>query len=362
MRHPPPGFQKGRGAVSNPSGRFEPYQRQAFDDGWEHDDEPPPRVRTVVQNERTRSIIAKNDSPDVPFSRSINPYRGCEHGCIYCFARPTHAYLGYSPGLDFETHIVAKPEAPERLAEELGRPGYRCEVIALGANTDPYQPTERKLGITRRILQVLAARHHPVAIVTKSSGILRDLDILAPMAARGLASVMVSVTTIDAGLAKKMEPRAASPRRRIETLAALAEAGVPTGVLASPIIPAINDGHLEAVLEAAAGAGAKSAGYILVRLPLEIKDLFHEWLLTHFPERASHVLSLVRDTRDGALNQSQFGLRMRGSGAYAELLAQRFRLATQKLELTGRVPTLDTSQFCVPSQAGGQLELFDRRP
>jgi DNA repair photolyase len=351
---------KGRGAVSNPTGRYEREQREAFDDGWgtldPGDDDPPP-LETVVTEERTRRLISTNDSPDVPFDQSINPYKGCEHGCIYCFARPTHAYLGLSPGLDFETRIVCKPDGPDALRRELARPGYRCSVIALGANTDPYQPTERSLGLTRRILEVLAEHEHPVAIVTKSALVARDLDILAPMAERRLASVLVSITSLDRRLARRMEPRAAAPHRRLETIAALHAAGVPTGVLASPMIPGLNDHELEQILEAAAAAGALSARYILVRLPLEIKQLFSEWLDRHYPDRAERVKNLIRQTRGGELYDPRFGVRMRGTGPYADLLARRFDVASRRAGLDQPLPPLDCSRFRVPP-AAGQLSLF----
>ena len=312
--------RRGRGAVSNPAGRFERWREEAFDDGWGPADPPPERIPTEVIRDRTKTIIARNDSPDVPFDRSINPYRGCEHGCIYCFARPSHAWLGFSPGLDFETRIVAKPEAAGLLRRELRKRGYRPGPLALGSNTDPYQPVERELRITRQILEVLSEARHPAGIVTKSALVLRDLDLIVPMAEAGLMQVMVSLTTLDNGLARVMEPRAAAPERRLATIRALGEAGVPVGVLASPMIPALNDAELESILEAAAGAGAGFAGFILVRLPHELKELFAEWLETHFPTRASHILHLIREARGGALYEAKFGERMRGQGPYAELL------------------------------------------
>jgi DNA repair photolyase len=348
--------RRGRGAVSNPTGRFEPTAREAFDDGWGSLGEAPPPLETIVTEERTRSIIARNDSPDVPFDRSINPYKGCEHGCVYCFARPTHAYLGMSPGQDFETRIVSKPDGPAVLAAELGKRGYACDVIALGANTDPYQPVERRLGLTRRLLEVLREHRHPVSIVTKSALVLRDVDVLAEMAAARLASVYVSITSLDPELARRLEPRAAAPHRRLEVVRRLTEAGVPVGVLASPMIPALNDHELERVLEAAAGAGATTAGYILVRLPHEIKELFAGWLEVHYPDRAAHVMALIRGTRDGELYDPTFGRRMTGTGPYAELLAQRFRLAVKRHGLGGERAELDTTQFRVPPR--GQLTLF----
>jgi DNA repair photolyase len=361
--------RKGRGAIRNETGRFETQTRHAVDDGWSAADilaDDPPPLRTTVTVDSTRTIIAYNKSPDIPFDRSINPYRGCEHGCIYCFARPTHAFLGLSPGLDFESRLLVKPDAARLLEAELRDPKYRCDIIAMGTNTDPYQPIEREYRITRQILEVLSAHDHPVSIVTKSALILRDLDILAPMAERGLATVGVSVTTLDRGLARRMEPRAATPARRLETIAALVEAGVPTAVMAAPMIPALNDMELERILEAAVGAGARAAGYVLLRLPLEIKDLFGDWLAAHFPDRAARVLKLVRETRGGALYQAEFGERMRGQGPYAELIAQRFEAACRKLGInaerrsaeTDRRWRLDTSRFRPPSRKGDQLKLL----
>jgi DNA repair photolyase len=347
---------KGRGAGSNPTGRFEKRKHvplepeDALDPEW-----TPPVPRTEVIPETTRTILTTNDSPDVPFDRSINPYKGCEHGCVYCFARPTHAYLGLSPGLDFESKIFSKPEAPALLRNELSRRGYRPQLIALGANTDPYQPVERELGITRGILEVLAEHKHPVSIVTKSHLVLRDLDILREMAREELASVFVSITTLDPELARRMEPRAATPVRRLETLRALSEAGVPVGALASPMIPGLNDADLERILEAAAEAGACSAGYVLVRLPHEVKELFEEWLHTHYPTRAAHVLHLVRECRGGELYDASFGSRMRGTGPVAELIERRFTIACRRLGLTRR-PTHDTTRFRAPQ--GSQKTLF----
>jgi len=353
--------RKGRGAVGNPEGRFETRWLAPGDYGWATGDEEdaPPRLPTTVTPEKTRTILSRNDSPDISFDRSINPYKGCEHGCVYCFARPTHSYLGLSPGLDFETKIFSKPDAARLLCEELRRPGYRCEVIALGANTDPYQPVERDLKITRSILEVLQEHRHPVGIVTKGSLVLRDLDLLAPMAARRLATVMISITTLDRGLARHMEPRAASPERRLRTLRALNEAGVPTGVLSSPMIPGLNDAELERILEAAASAGARSAGYVILRLPHELQSIFGEWLEAHYPLRAAHVLNLVRETRGGKLYDSQFGERMKGTGPYADLLRRRFETACRRLGLSRTRLDLDTAQFRVPPRAGDQPGLFD---
>ncbi len=352
--------RKGRGAVSSRDGRFERYVRVAIDDGWPTDpaDEDAPPLRTTVVPDATRRIIARNASPDLPFDRSINPYRGCEHGCVYCFARPTHAYLGFSPGLDFESRLLYKPDAAALLERELRHPAYECGVIAMGTNTDPYQPIEREHGVTRSILEVLARFDHPVGIVTKSTLVLRDLDVLAPMAARGLAQVCVSVTTLDRDLARRLEPRAATPPRRIETIRRLSEAGIPTGVMAAPMIPALNDAELEAILDAAHAAGARSAGYILLRLPLEIKELFREWLEAHTPGKAGRVLSLIRQTRGGAMYDPTFRRRMRGTGPYAQLLERRFERACRRLGFNTARFRLDTSRFRVPPAPGGQLELF----
>ena len=349
---PPRKSGHGRGALSQPTPRFDREAREAVDDGWyvdQADEHAPP---TTVHIDSTRTIITKNKSPDVPFEQSINPYRGCEHGCIYCFARPTHAYLGLSPGLDFEKILFAKPSAPELLAKELAKPGYVCKPVALGTNTDPYQPIERRWQIMRRILEVLRDHHHPVSIVTKSSLIVRDLELLQQMAADRLASVAISVTTLDRQLARMMEPRASTPAKRLAAIEALSKA--------APMIPGLNDHELEAILAAARDHGAHSAGYVLLRLPLEIKDLFSEWLEAHVPLRARHVLQLIRETRGGELYSSEWGERMRGQGPYADLIAQRFRLAVKRLGLDQRrdIGRLDTSQFRRPPQPGDQLRLF----
>jgi DNA repair photolyase len=349
---------KGRGAVSNRTGRYEPTVRERVDDGWGLPPEEETRPDTRVSEDTSRTVIARNTSPDVGFDRSINPYRGCEHGCIYCFARPTHAFLGLSPGLDFETRILIKPEAAKLLEQELAKPGYRPAVIAMGTNTDPYQPLEKTRRITRSILEVLSRCNHPVGIVTKSALIQRDIDLLAPMAKLGLASATVSLTTLDPKLSRVMEPRAASPARRLETIRALSQAGIPTGVLLAPMIPALNDRELEKLLEAAADAGARTAGYVLLRLPLEIKELFEEWLEAHFPGRAKHILSLVRSMRDGKLYQSEFGLRQTGSGPYADLLAKRFRLAASRYGFTRRDWQYNASLFRPPVPQGGQFRLL----
>jgi len=355
-RPPPP--RPGRGALSNPTGRFEPYTREAVDDGWTSDDEPAPPLVTSVRHEHSRRVITRNDSPDVPFDQSLNPYRGCEHGCVYCFARPSHAYLGLSPGLDFESRLVAKPEAPARLRDELARPGYRCLPLAMGTNTDPYQPIERGLRITRGVLEVLAACDHPVSLVTKSHLITRDVDLLGPMARGRLAQASLSITTLDRTLARRMEPRAATPERRLDAVRVLAQAGVPVGVLVAPIIPGVNDAELEAVIEAARDAGASSAGYVLLRLPRELTQLFGEWLRAHFPDRERKVLSLLRETRNGALYQSEFGTRMSGTGPFADMLRLRFRAALARTGMGQRELGLDTTRFRAPTRPKAQLELF----
>jgi len=352
--------RKGRGAVSNRAGRFEPHDSMPIDDGWGSalDVDIPP-LRTTLTAEATKKIVTRNQSPDVPFDRSINPYKGCEHGCVYCFARPTHAYLGLSPGLDFESRIFYKPDAAALLEKELRTPKYKCAVMAMGTNTDPYQPVERELNITRRILEVLAAHDHPVGIVTKSSLVMRDLDILGPMGRKGLAQVCLSVTTLDRGLARKMEPRCPTPARRLEAIRALSDAGVQTGVMAAPMIPVLNDPELESILEAASGASATIAGYVLLRLPLEIKDLFREWLEAHVPMKADHVLNAVRGTREGQMYVPEFGQRMRGTGVYARLLQQRFEKACKRLGLNERRYKLRTDLFRPPLRRGDQPGLFD---
>jgi DNA repair photolyase len=355
----------GRGAVSNPGVRFDSHDAAPFDDGWDtltQDVGDLPRLDTTLTRDSTRSAIAWNTSPDIGFDRAVNPYRGCEHGCIYCYARPTHAYLGYSPGLDFETKLIYKPDVAELLEKELRKPGYTAKTLALGSNTDPYQPVERTLKLTRSILEVLDRYNHPVGIVTKSSGVLRDLDILSSMAKRNLARVYMSVTTLDPRLARVMEPRAATPARRLHAIAELTRAGVPAGVLAAPMIPALNDAELEKILEAAAKAGARHAGYVLLRLPLELRQMFEEWLHTHFPERAKHVLSLIRQTRSGNLNDPRFHSRFTGQGVYADLLSRRFTRAARQFGF-GEVRTqLDCDRFALPAQvaeaAPAQMSLF----
>jgi DNA repair photolyase len=355
----------GRGAVSNPHVRFDALGASPFDDGWDtltHDVGDLPRLDTTLIRDSTRAAISWNTSPDIGFDRAVNPYRGCEHGCIYCYARPTHAYLGYSPGLDFETKIVFKPEVAELLEKELRKPGYVAKTLALGSNTDPYQPVERTLKLTRSVLEVLDRYNHPVGIVTKSSGVLRDLDILSSMAKRNLARVHISITTLDSRLARVMEPRAATPARRLHAIAELTRAGVPTGVLAAPMIPGLNDAEMEKILEASARAGARHAGYVLLRLPLELRQMFEEWLHTHFPDRARHVLSLVRQTRNGNLNDPRFHHRFTGQGAYADLLTRRFARAARQFGF-GEVRTqLDCDRFTIPlgtaEASSDQMSLF----
>jgi len=357
--------KKGRGAVSNASGRFEAHQRVAVDDGWDEWDEQAvfelPPLRTDVTDERPKTVITRNQSPDVPFEQSLNPYRGCEHGCVYCFARPTHAYQGLSPGLDFESRLFAKPDAAAILEAELAKKGYKPSTLALGTNTDPYQPLERKRRITRAVLEVLARCNHPVAIVTKSDLVLRDLDILQPMAARGLASVALSVTTLDPALARRMEPRAPTPAKRLAAVAGLAEAGVPVSVMVAPVVPAINDHEIENILKAAAGAGAGAADYILLRLPGEVKQLFAEWLETHYPDRKARALGRMAGHRGGQLYAAQWGARMRGAGTDADLLARRFHIACKRLGLNreraaGR--PLRAESFRPPIRKGDQFDLF----
>jgi DNA repair photolyase len=343
----------GRGALSNRPSRYDATVRVA--DPEVADGEAPRDPATRVLADPARRVISRNESPDVPFRQSINPYRGCEHGCVYCFARPSHAWLGHSPGLDFETLIYAKHAAPERLAEELGRPGYAAEVIHLGANTDPYQPAERELGITRRLLETLLAAGHPVTVLTKSALVLRDLDILSALARRNLTRVYLSITTLDAELKRTLEPRAASGAARLRAVAALAAAGVPTGIMVAPIIPAVNDHELEAILERAAAAGARHAGWILLRLPLEVSALMQEWLAVHRPLAAKRVLALLREARGGRDNDPRFGERMRGRSAYAMLIGRRFDVASRRLGYATEHDPLDLTQFRPP---GPQLSLW----
>ena len=357
-----PGY-KARGALSRVAGRFESVEREAYDDGWTADDEPAAALDTRITEERVRSLIQRNASPDLPFELSVNPYRGCEHGCIYCYARPAHAYLELSPGLDFESRLFAKLNAAEVLRAEIGRRGYVCSPIAIGANTDCYQPAERRYRITRELIEVLAECQHPLTLVTKSALVERDLDLLGPMGRANLAKVFVTVTTLDRVLARRLEPRAPAPQRRLDTIRALAEAGVPVGVMMAPVIPALNEKSIEEALEAAAQAGATMAGYQMLRLPNELKALFREWLATQLPQRAAHVMSLVQQLRDGRDNDPRFGTRMTGTGTYAELIGRRFELACRKYGLNGdergQAPrrALDCGRFRRPDPAG-QMALF----
>lgn len=356
--HPP---QPGRGATSNPDNRYSEHSREPVHDGWHH--ETPEPLRTELGIDASRTIISRNRSPDIPFDRSINPYRGCEHGCIYCYARPTHAWLGLSPGLDFERKLLYKPDAAEQLERELARPGYRPATMVLGSVTDPYQPVERRLLLTRQILKVLRACRHPLAVTTKSALVLRDLDLLGAMAADQCVAVQISIATLDGELARRLEPRAASPKRRLEVVRELAQAGISTGVLVSPLIPGLTDQDLERVLEAAAQAGATRAGSLLIRLPLEVEDLFTDWLRTHFPARAEKVLGLIRQCRGGKLNDARFGSRFVGTGPIAELLQRRLELAAGRLGLLRQDAgwELDSRHFRAPVPAGTQASLFGPR-
>ncbi len=349
--------RRGRGARSNATGRFETEQREAFDDGWEGLGDLD-AFKTEVRDEPARTIITRNDSPDISFDRSINPDRGCEHGCIYCYARPTHCFLGHSAGLDFETKLYAKPDAAKLLERELANPRYCPDTIALGTNTDPYQPIERERQITRSVLEVLERTNHPVGIVTKSALITRDIDILARMAERGLAKVALSVTTLDKHVARAMEPRASSPAKRLDALRQLTEAGVPAAVMVAPIVPGLTDPEIERILEASHAAGATEAGYVMLRLPLELKDLFREWLQTEFPDRAQRVIHLLQSMHGGRDYVSDFGVRQRGRGPYAEQIALRFRLAAKRLGLNERRYALRTDLFTPPVLQGQQMRLF----
>lgn len=348
---------RGRGARNNLSGRFEKQARSLVDDGWDSLEELPPLKTTVIE-ETPKTIITRNESPDISFDRSINPYRGCEHGCSYCYARPTHAYMGLSPGLDFESKLFVKPNAPDLLRQELSAKGYQPRTMALGTNTDPYQPIERRHRLTRRILEVLAEFNHPVGIVTKSALVTRDIDILQPMAEKGLVKVALSVTSLDPKLSRSMEPRASAPARRLAAIEMLAAAGIPTTVMVAPIIPAINDMEIEAILKAAFAAGAREAGYVLLRLPLEVRDIFQEWLSTDYPERAAKVMTLIRSTRGGKDNDSTWGRRMTGSGPYAWTIGRRFELACQRIGLNVNRRKLATELFRRPPQPGEQLTLI----
>jgi DNA repair photolyase len=349
--------RRGRGVTVNPSGRFEPTRRIEEDDGWGGLDAPAP-LRTEVILEKPRTIITRNDSPDISFDRSINPYRGCEHGCVYCFARPTHAYMGLSPGLDFEAKLFAKAGAAELLERELSTPSYQCKTIAIGSNTDPYQPIEKQHRIMRSILEVLARANHPVGIVTKSHLVTRDIDILAPMARLGLVKVALSVTTLDRGLARSMEPRAATPERRLDAIRELSEAGIPTSVMVAPIIPGLNDAEIETILTRAHAMGAREAGYILLRLPHELRDMFSEWLLSRHPDKLRKVLSLIRSTRGGDLSDPTFGKRMVGEGPYAWMIGRRFETAAAKVGFGKGKFKLRTDLFISPRKGAVQLKLF----
>ena len=352
-----PDRNRGRSAAINPSGRFEPVSRHVFDDGWSTLEELPP-FKTEVQVEKPRTIITRNDSPDISFDRSINPYRGCEHGCVYCFARPTHAYMGLSPGLDFESKLFAKPDAAKLLERELAKDGYQPRTIAIGTNTDPYQPIERQYRIMREVLEVLDAHNHPVGIVTKSALVTRDIDILSRMAERGLAKVALSVTTLDRMLARVMEPRASTPTKRLEAIRQLSEAGIPASVMVAPILPGLTNSEIERILDAGRAAGARDAGYVILRLPLEVAPIFKDWLLRHYPDRYRHVMSLVRSMRDGKDYDSEWGKRMRGSGPYAWQIGRRFEIAARRLGLNAEKTKLRNDLFRAPARKGEQLKLF----
>ncbi|MER8482854.1 PA0069 family radical SAM protein [Mesorhizobium sp. M1322] len=352
-----PERNRGRSAGINPSGRFEPVSRHVFDDGWNSLEELPP-FKTEVQVEKPRTIITRNESPDISFDRSINPYRGCEHGCVYCFARPTHSFMGLSPGLDFESKLFAKPDAARLLDKELSKDGYQPRTIAIGTNTDPYQPIEKQYRIMREILEVLEARGHPVGIVTKSALVTRDIDILSRMAERGLAKVALSVTTLDRMLARTMEPRASTPTKRLEAIRQLSDAGIPASVMVAPIVPGLTDQEMERILDSAYAAGAREAGYVLLRLPLEVAPIFKDWLLRHYPDRYRHVMSLIRSMRDGKDYDSEWGKRMKGSGPYAWQIGRRFEIAAKRLGLNAERRSLRTDQFVAAAKATEQLMLL----
>ncbi|MBN9254307.1 MULTISPECIES: PA0069 family radical SAM protein [unclassified Mesorhizobium] len=352
-----PDRSRGRSAGINPSGRFEPVSRHVFDDGWNSLEELPP-FKTEVQVERPRTIITRNESPDISFDRSINPYRGCEHGCVYCFARPTHSFMGLSPGLDFESKLFAKPDAARLLDKELSKEGYQPRTIAIGTNTDPYQPIEKQYRIMREILEVLEARGHPVGIVTKSALVTRDIDILSRMAERGLAKVALSVTTLDRMLARTMEPRASTPTKRLEAIRQLTDAGIPTSVMVAPIIPGLNDQEMERILDSARAAGAREAGYVILRLPLEVSPIFKDWLLRHYPDRYRHVMSLIRSMRDGKDYDSEWGKRMKGSGPYAWQIGRRFEITAKRLGLNAERRVLRTDHFVAAGKDQEQLMLL----
>ncbi|ALP54486.1 DNA repair photolyase [Candidatus Tenderia electrophaga] len=348
---------KGRGALGNPDNRFEHHSRESVDDGWDNLEQPPERIRTTLTVDSAKTVISYNRSPDVPFDRSINPYRGCEHGCVYCFARPTHAWLGLSPGLDFESRLFYKPDAAALLRTELNKKNYRCAPIALGINTDAYQPVERKLGLTRELLKVLLEYRHPVTLVTKSALVERDLDLLTELADHGLIQVALSITTLERSLSTRLEPRAAAPERRLQTVAKLSAAGIPTSVMVAPLIPVLTDHELEDILSAARQAGAGWAGYVLLRLPHEVKELFKGWLSEHAPLKAEHIMKRIRDCRGGQEYQAEFGTRMRGEGVFAELLKKRYRLAMKRLAFAG-LPELNTTAFRQAADVKPQLSLF----
>lgn len=352
-----PDRNRGRSAGINPSGRFEPVTRHVFDDGWSSLEELPP-FKTEVQVERPRTIITRNESPDISFDRSINPYRGCEHGCVYCFARPTHSFMGLSPGLDFESKLFAKPDAARLLDKELSKDGYQPRTIAIGTNTDPYQPIEKQYRIMREILEVLEARGHPVGIVTKSALVTRDIDILSRMAERGLAKVALSVTTLDRMLARTMEPRASTPTKRLEAIRQLSDAGIPASVMVAPIIPGLTDQEMERILDSASAAGAREAGYVVLRLPLEVSPIFKDWLLRHYPDRYRHVMSLIRSMRDGKDYDSEWGKRMKGAGPYAWQIGRRFEITAKRLGLNAERRTLRTDQFVAAGKDQEQLMLL----
>ncbi|PBB70377.1 radical SAM protein [Mesorhizobium sp. WSM4312] len=352
-----PDRNRGRSAGINPSGRFEPVSRHVFDDGWSSLEELPP-FKTEVQVEKPRTIITRNESPDISFDRSINPYRGCEHGCVYCFARPTHAFMGLSPGLDFESKLFAKPDAARLLDKELSKDGYQPRTIAIGTNTDPYQPIEKQYRIMREILEVLEARGHPVGIVTKSALVTRDIDILSRMAERGLAKVALSVTTMDRMLARTMEPRASTPTKRLEAIRQLSDAGIPASVMVAPIIPGLTDQEMERILDSAYAAGAREAGYVVLRLPLEVSPIFKDWLLRHYPDRYRHVMSLIRSMRDGKDYDSEWGKRMKGAGPYAWQIGRRFEITAKRLGLNIERRTLRTDQFIAAGKDQEQLMLL----
>lgn len=352
-----PDRNRGRSAGINPSGRFEPVSRHVFDDGWNSLEELPP-FKTEVQVEKPRTIITRNESPDISFDRSINPYRGCEHGCVYCFARPTHSFMGLSPGLDFESKLFAKPDAARLLDKELSKEGYQPRTIAIGTNTDPYQPIEKQYRIMREILEVLEARGHPVGIVTKSALVTRDIDILSRMAERGLAKVALSVTTLDRMLARTMEPRASTPTKRLEAIRQLSDAGIPASVMVAPIIPGLTDQEMERILDSARAAGAREAGYVVLRLPLEVSPIFKDWLLRHYPDRYRHVMSLIRSMRDGKDYDSEWGKRMKGAGPYAWQIGRRFEITAKRLGLNAERRTLRTDQFVAAAKDQLQLTLL----